>query len=60
MDAKKKNHISKKIVEHEMAIQEGKNVQFHQQKIEEIIDTLSMEELLEIDDYIQSNCLTNR
>ncbi len=44
--------LAKKIVELESEIRLGKNVQEYQQKIENIISTLSIEDVVYIDDYI--------
>ena len=62
MKNKHRTHIRKKalqIVELEQQIRLGKDVQSNQQKIQGIMSTLSMEDILFIDDYIRrSNLLT--
>lgn len=62
MKNKHRTYIRKKalqIVELEQQIRLGKNVQSNQQKIQGIMSTLSMEDILFIDDYIRrSNLLT--
>ena len=62
MKNKHRTYIRKKalqIVELEQQIRLGKNIQSNQQKIQGIMSTLSMEDILFIDDYIRrSNLLT--
>ena len=62
MKNKHRTYIRKKalqIIELEQQIRLGKNVQSNQQKIQGIMSTLSMEDILFIDDYIRrSNLLT--
>ncbi|MCC8068677.1 MAG: hypothetical protein LIO71_02800 [Ruminococcus sp.] len=55
MKDKRNNRIkflSEKIVALEKEMRLGKNVQENQDKIENIMSTLSIEEMLQIDDYI--------
>jgi hypothetical protein len=49
---KRIKNIANKIVNLEKEILLGKNVQENQQKIESIVSTLSLEDMLEIDEYI--------
>jgi len=46
------NFLSEKIVALEKEMRLGKNVQENQDKIENIMSTLSIEEMLQVDDYI--------
>jgi hypothetical protein len=56
---KKIKKIAEQIVELEKNIELGKDVQSSQQKIENIILSLSFKEVLELDDYIfKKNLLT--
>jgi len=55
MKDKRNNRIkflSEKIVALEKEMRLGKNVQENQDKIENIMSTLSIEEMLQVDDYI--------
>lgn len=52
--------ISQEIVALEKELQLGKNVKINEQKIENILLSLSFTEVLELDEYIQKeNLLTN-
>lgn len=49
--------LAQQIWDLEQDLQKGINVQSAQNKIEEIMSTLSFEEVLELDDYITMNFL---
>ena len=53
---KKIKKIAEQIIELEKNIELGKDVQSSQQKIENIILSLSLKEVLELDDYIFKKC----
>lgn len=57
---KKLRKIAEKIVEYENMLQLDNNDKFAINKIEEIMVSLSIEEMLEIDDYIIHNKLLNK
>ncbi len=52
--------VAQKIVEAEKELLLGKNVQENQQKIEDIMSSLSFEDVLLLDDYIQRKKLLTK
>ena len=52
--------VANKIYSLELECQEGKNVQENQQKIENIMSSLSFEDVLLLDDYIQRKKLLTK
>lgn len=52
---KKIKKIAKQILELENEMQLGKSVQENMQKIEEIVSSLSLGEMILLDEYIQKN-----
>lgn len=52
--------VAQKIVEAEKKLLLGKNVQENQQKIEDIMSSLSFEDVLLLDDYIQRKKLLTK
>lgn len=63
MENKQNDYIKKlalEIVDLENKIQLGKNIQENQQKIENIMCTLSLEDMLLIDDYITEKKLLTK
>ena len=60
MKRDKKEKIALQIVALENNARLGKNIKEVQNKIEKIMSTLSIEEILEIDDYIISNNLLTK
>lgn len=50
--------LSQKIYKLEREISEGKNVKTNQEKIENIMSTLSFAEVIELDNYIHKKLLT--
>ena len=60
MKNKEIKNLALKIVKMEQEISKGKNVQENMKEIQEISKTLSLEDMLMIDDYITKNkLLTN-
>jgi TATA-box binding protein (TBP) (component of TFIID and TFIIIB) len=57
---KRIKNIANKIANLEKEILLGKSVQENQQKIENIVSTLSLEDMLEIDEYILKKKLLTR
>ena len=58
-DEKKLKELAKQIIKYEKECQLGKNVQENVNKIEQLIQSLSVEEMLAIDTYITNeNFLT--
>ena len=56
MKDKEKENIAQKIIELELKCQEDKdNLNIYLQKMTELTENLSLEELLEIDEYIMSS-----
>lgn len=52
--------LAQKIVKAEQEIRLGKNVQENQQKIEDIVSSISVDDMMAIDDYIyRKKLLTN-
>lgn len=60
MDNKKIKNLSEQIAGLEQELLLGKNVSENQDKINIIMSTLSLEEMLEVDDYITTNGLLNK
>ena len=62
IDRRKRNKELKKIAQRirnlEELIRLGKNVKSNQDEIQKIMNTLSIEDMLEIDEYIMSKTLT--
>ena len=50
--------LSQKIYKLEQEISQGKNVKTNQEKIENIMSTLSFAEVIELDNYIHKKLLT--
>lgn len=60
MKSKEIKNLALKIVKMEQELSKGKNVQENMKEIQEISKTLSLEDMLMIDDYITKNkLLTN-
>lgn len=60
MKNKEIKNLARKIVKMEQELSKGKNVQENMKEIQEISKTLSLEDMLMIDDYITKNkLLTN-
>jgi TATA-box binding protein (TBP) (component of TFIID and TFIIIB) len=57
---KRIKNIANKIANLEKEMLLGKNIQENQQKIENIVSTLSFEDMLEIDEYILKKKLLTR
>lgn len=52
--------LSSKIVKAEQEIREGKNVKINEDKIKNIMGSLSLEEMLELDEYIHRKKLLTK
>lgn len=57
---KRIKRIAQKIVNLEKELQLGKNVKENQQKIEDIMSSLSVEDMLQIDEYITKKKLLTK
>lgn len=57
---KKIKQIAEKILKLERECQEGKDVQENMAKIEKITSILSLEDMLEVDDYITKKFFDNK
>lgn len=57
---KRIKRIAQKIVNLEEGLQLGKNVKENQQKIEDIMSSLSVEDMLQIDEYITKKKLLTK